>query len=86
MTDLYDEKYLSVSHSEMQTRADEIFKDLQVTAEEARNCEFDTRDQAKCKQWFNFRSGRPTASRMKAICKNIIGDSPKEPYKRHLLS
>lgn len=49
LTDLYDETYLSVSHSEMQTRADEIFKDLQVTAEEARNCEFDTRDQAKCK-------------------------------------
>jgi hypothetical protein len=42
-------KHLSVSHSEMQTRADEIFKDLQVTAEEARNCEFDKRDQAKCK-------------------------------------
>ena len=51
LMDLYDERYLSVSHSEMQTRADEIFKDLQVTAEEARNCEFDTRDQAKCKQW-----------------------------------
>jgi hypothetical protein len=32
LTDLYDETYLSVSHSEMQTRADEIFKDLQVTA------------------------------------------------------
>ena len=65
----------------MQTRADEIFKDLQVTAEEARNCEFDTRDQAKCKQWFNFRSGRPTASRMKAICRTLLETPSKSLIK-----
>ena len=81
MTDLYDERYLSVSHSEMQTRADEILKDLQVTDEEARNCEIDTRDQAKCKQWFNFRSGRPTASRMKAICRTSLETPSKSLMK-----
>lgn len=81
LTDLYDETYTSVSLTEILWRAEEIFPDVQVTVEEANNCELDTRGQANCKQWFIFRSGRLTASRIKSVCRTLLDNPPRSIIK-----
>ena len=48
---------------------------LTVTAEQSKNVEEETRQQAKSNTWFRYRSGRITASRMKSACHT----DPRQP-------
>ena len=65
LTELYEEKFSSMSKEEAESQIEDVFKNLEVAEEEARNCQIATQQQAKNKLWFNFRAGRIAASRAK---------------------
>ena len=69
LTELYEENFSSMSKEETESRIEDVFKNLAVSEEEARNCQIATQQQAKNKLWFNFRAGRITASRAKRACR-----------------
>lgn len=81
LTELYDETHAADSPSKLKEHAERVFNDLKVSAEEASNCEMNTRNQSKCKEWYSFRTGRLTASRMKAICKTSLDNPSKSLIK-----
>ena len=68
LSELYSEDNLSVERDDILKQCQDILPTLTVSEEEAANCEFATREQANCRQWFNFRLGRITASRAKRVC------------------
>ena len=82
LPELYSEDNLSVERDEILKQCQDIFSTVTVSEEEAANCEFTTQEQANCRQWFNFRLGRITASRANRVCtisqktssKNLIKD------------
>ena len=78
LSELYDEH---ISQEEISDHCENVFLHLNVSEDEARNCELDTRTQSKCKQWFSFRTGRITASRMKAVCATSIEKPSKSLVK-----
>ncbi|CAC5403234.1 unnamed protein product [Mytilus coruscus] len=77
LSELYTENCGSLQSNELLKQCEEVFHTIKVTEEEAKNCELATRDQAKAKQWFNFRIGRITASRVKRVCRTAL-DKPSK--------
>ncbi|CAC5361531.1 unnamed protein product [Mytilus coruscus] len=77
LSELYTEECGSLQSNELLKQCEEVFHTIKVTEEEAKNCELATRDQAKAKQWFNFRIGRITASRVKRVCRTAL-DKPSK--------
>lgn len=59
----------------------DVFSKISVTEEEARNSGEITREQANCRQWFHFRSGRITASRAKRVCQTTVASPSKSLIK-----
>lgn len=72
LSELQDENFARADKESLLTHCEEVFKTLRVTDEEAKNCEIDTRSQANSKQWFRFRTGRITASKIKAACRTSV--------------
>ncbi|XP_033127658.1 uncharacterized protein LOC117125296, partial [Anneissia japonica] len=68
LTTLFDVEALELQFHELLTRCAEMEEDIIVTDEMAHNVEKMTRDQSSSKEWFTYRSGRITASRMKSAC------------------
>ena len=67
LTELRDEKLITANFGELLVKCNEI--NLEVSAEQAKEVESATRDQAKSKVWYRFRAGRITASKVKTVCK-----------------
>ena len=65
LTDLYQEEYLDLTYPNLLIQC-ECYKKITITPEEAKRIEEKTRDQASSKIWFHQRSGRITASKLKA--------------------
>ena len=72
LTELYDETLASKPIEELLDHCESIFKQITVSAEQSRNVELETKAQSRSKAWFNFRLGRITASRMKAVCSTSV--------------
>jgi len=70
-----------VGKEELLRHCDIIFSKLAVTEDEAKNCEIDTQRQSKCKNWFSFRAGRITASKVKAVCRTSTDNPSKSLLK-----
>ncbi len=68
LSNLYQEDYLSKSYIDLLEQCETVFDSISISHKQATNIEVATRDQAKSKLWFCFRSGRVTASRLKAAC------------------
>ncbi len=68
LSNLYQEDYLSKSYIDLLEQCETVFDSISISHKQATNIEVATRDQAKSKLWFRFRSGRVTASRLKAAC------------------
>ena len=49
-----------------------LYRSLQVTPDGSRQFECDTRDQAKCPEWFKLREHRITASNFKAVTQRTM--------------
>lgn len=66
LTELRNEKTFQLNYMELLDECAKI--NIRVNQNEADAVQLATSDQANSKQWFSFRSGRITASRMKAVC------------------
>lgn len=66
LTELRDQKALSMNYKDLLDRCSQIT--IEVTKEEIMNVETSTRKQSEEKLWYEFRAGRVTASKMKAVC------------------
>ena len=66
LSDLFKEEYLAAPYTDLLDQCDQCFDEIKITAEQARVIEENTRSQAKSKVWFQQRSGRITASKLKA--------------------
>ena len=66
LTDLHQEEYLDLTYPNLLIQCEECYKKITITPEEAKSIEEKTRDQASSKIWFQQRSGRITASKLKA--------------------
>ena len=65
LTELYDPRNLEMHYAELLNHCKNI--ELKVTPEQQINVEMETRTQHQSKKWFNFRSGRITASKVHAV-------------------
>ena len=67
LSQLYDPENLNLNYMELLELADNLV--LSVTPDQCTVVEANTRDQSKSRLWFNMRTGRVTASRLRAVCK-----------------
>ena len=72
---LYSEQLSSMSFTELLIKADEVFKEMSCSKEQAVNVEESTREQRNSKVWTKMRAGRITASNFHQICHT----SPAKP-------
>ncbi|XP_014675741.1 PREDICTED: uncharacterized protein LOC106815748 [Priapulus caudatus] len=78
ISEYFDEQCVGMSPSELvQHCTDKVFNEISVSASQAEQVEAETRRQAESKQWHRFRTGRVTASRMKAVCHTRM-DKPSQ--------
>lgn len=75
LTNLFNEDYIDLSLDELQVKCEAVT--LNITEEEARNVELQTRNQSSSSVWFEQRSGRITASQLHAVCHT----NPENPSK-----
>lgn len=71
-SDLFQMDMLNVSYTELVAKCEEEFNSLKITGDQAKAVEILTRDQAKCKIWYEYRAGRITASKFKAAARTDI--------------
>jgi len=77
LSELYDENCVGMTSEDMQSQCDIIFDKIEVTPSQAAAVEERTRQQASSKDWFRFRTGRITASRLHAVCHTKL-DKPSQ--------
>ena len=75
LTDLFDSNAMTLSYPDLLQQCDDLYNSYVITADEAEIVEKNTCQQAKCKVWFQQKSGRVTASRLK----NVIGTDVSQP-------
>ena len=66
LTCLYNDRYLELTYPELLSKCDEHFSRLTLTKEQAQKVEI-TRAQANSRIWFQQRTGRVTASKLKTV-------------------
>ena len=72
LASLYDYEILKANCSQLIEHCQSCFDAVKISAEEAKAVEEATRKQAEAKQWFAFRAGRITASKLKAATRTDI--------------
>ena len=65
LTELFDPNTMSLSYPDLLQQCEELYNNHVLTADQAELVENNTRQQAKSKVWFQQKSGRVTASRLK---------------------
>ncbi|KAL5503638.1 hypothetical protein EMCRGX_G010616 [Ephydatia muelleri] len=78
MSQLYKAEYLSLDYISLQSVREDTAKDFQVTVQQIENLEQATRGQSSNKLWFQYRSGRITASKLKAASNTNLKPGIKE--------
>ena len=66
LTTLFAETNMKLSYIELLSTCAKVT--MEISPEECKAVEVETRDQAHCRLWFSLRAGRITASRLKAAC------------------
>ena len=72
LSELRDEHAFHLSKDELFHKCEQVFESICVTNDQVQLVEEKTRQQADCKEWHRFRTGRTTASRMKAVCRTSV--------------
>ena len=67
LTELFDPNAMSLSYPDLLQQCEELYNNHVLTADQAELVENNTRQQAKSKVWFQQKSGRVTASRLKSV-------------------
>ncbi|KAJ8977263.1 hypothetical protein NQ317_003964 [Molorchus minor] len=70
LTELYKEKYAQESLETLRNIGAQL--NLKISIEACKEIEVETDKQASSRAWFNYRAGRITASRFKAVCRTNI--------------
>ena len=65
LTDLFNKSYLDLSYPDLLNKCEEVYSSYSISPEQAKSIEEETREQSKSKLWFQQRSGRVTASKLK---------------------
>ena len=68
MAELYEERCTDMPTEQLREHCASVFDGISVTDVQSKNVEKITRAQSASKEWYQFRAGRVTASRMKAVC------------------
>ena len=76
LLDLYSDDNRSMNYADLLTKCEEIFSSLSLTEEEAIAVNMATVNQSKSESWFQFRSGRITASVVKEVCASTPDQPP----------
>lgn len=74
LTELFDEKCIEMDRQELIQHCASHIETIEVTESQAEYVEQQTRHQFKCKEWYQYRSGRVTASHAKSVCSTSIKD------------
>ena len=64
----YDEELTSLNQSDLPKKAEEYFKMISCTEQQAINVELSTKNQKHCALWFKMRRGRITACNFYQAC------------------
>lgn len=72
LTELRDQNCFDMEKDELTEHCKGVFQSLKVSTDEAVNVEKATKQQAASKEWYRFRTGRVTASRLKSACRTSI--------------
>ena len=72
LTVLYRPEFFNMSYNELVAEGKKIFNSLSVTTEQVTYLELITRNQFKCAAWYEYRSGRVTASKMKSAASTDV--------------
>jgi len=75
LTDLFYPSFMSLPYPDLLKKCDEVYEDYVVTADQAKFVESKTQGQASSRIWFQQRSGRVTASKLKSV----ICTDPSQP-------
>ena len=67
MTDLFDADAMALSYLELLQHCEELYNNYVITVDQAELVQNNTQEQAKSKVWFQQKSGRVTASRLKSV-------------------
>ena len=67
LTDLFDADAMALSYPELLQHCEELYNNYVITADQAELVQKNTQQQAKSKVWFQQKSGRVTASRLKSV-------------------
>ena len=62
----YDDKYFTFNYAELLCNAEDL--SLSITPNQCDAVEVSTKSQSKSRLWFNMRTGRVTASKLRAVC------------------
>ena len=68
MAELYEERCTEMPTEQLHEHCASLFDGITITDVQSKNIEKITRAQSASKEWYLFRAGRVTASRMKAVC------------------
>ena len=75
LTELFVEYAVKMSHSDLLAKCDEVYTNYVFTSDEAKLVESHTREHSKSYVWFQQRSDRVTASKLKSV----ISTDPSKP-------
>ena len=75
LTELFEEDAIKLSYSDLLAKCDEVYNNYVFTSDEAKLVESHTREQSNSRIWFQQRSGRVTASKLKSA----ISTNPSKP-------
>ena len=67
LTDLYNPDSMKLSYPELLQTCEQIYNSVSFTFDQAVTVEKETRIQAKSRTWFEQRSGRVTASKLREV-------------------
>ena len=81
LSELRDERSFELDWDELVLKCEQLFCDITVTLDQVRLVEETTRQQAGCREWHRFRTGRITASRMKSVCRTNVHKPAKSLIK-----
>ena len=72
ITSLYHPKYKNIGEKDLKKECLLVFQSLKISQDQADYLARTTKLQSQCLNWFQYRQGRLTASRFKAICHTSV--------------
>ena len=86
LTELYDEKYKSLNYANLLLKCDEISFAVNFTEEQAKLIFNETQKHCNCQKWYDFRSGRVTASVSGEVCNSRDEMPPVSLIKKYAIN